>query len=82
VVAIATPQQYGAVGDGITDDSGAFQAAMNAVYNSGGYGGGVVYVPAGNYAFYQNISVPTGVISAWRLEGLDEKRWRPGRNDV
>jgi len=61
VVAVATPQQYGAVGDGITDDSGAFQAAMNAVYNSGGAGGGVVFVPAGNYAFYQNITVPTGV---------------------
>ncbi len=70
VVAIATPQQYGAVGDGITDDSGAFQAAMNAVYNSGGSGGGVVFVPAGNYAFYQNISVPTGVI----LHG-DWKDW-------
>ncbi len=70
VVAIATPQQYGAVGDGITDDSGAFQAAINAVYNSGGSGGGVVYVPAGNYAFYQNISVPTGVI----LHG-DWKDW-------
>ncbi|MEI9866078.1 MAG: glycosyl hydrolase family 28-related protein [Limisphaerales bacterium] len=62
VVAVATPQQYGAVGDGITDDSAAFQAAMNAVYNSGGYGGGVVFVPAGNYAFYQNLSIPTGVI--------------------
>ncbi len=61
VVAVATPQQYGAVGDGVTDDSGAFQAAMNAVYNSGGSGGGVVFVPAGNYAFYQNITLPTGV---------------------
>ncbi|HWY32293.1 MAG TPA: autotransporter-associated beta strand repeat-containing protein, partial [Candidatus Acidoferrum sp.] len=45
VVAVATPQQYGAAGDGITDDSAAFQAAMNAVYNSGGSGGGVVFVP-------------------------------------
>jgi autotransporter-associated beta strand protein len=61
VVAVATPQQYGAVGDGITDDSGAFQAAMNAVYNSGGSGGGVVFVPAGDYAFYNNITIPTGV---------------------
>jgi autotransporter-associated beta strand protein len=61
VVAVATPQQYGAVGDGITDDSAAFQAAMNAVYNSGGSGGGVVFVPAGNYAFYNNITIPTGV---------------------
>ncbi|HSY17916.1 MAG TPA: glycosyl hydrolase family 28-related protein, partial [Candidatus Acidoferrales bacterium] len=70
VVAVATPQQYGAVGDGVTDDSGAFQAAMNAVYNSGGSGGGVVFVPAGNYGFSQNISIPTGVI----LHG-DWKDW-------
>ena len=61
VVAVATPQQYGAVGDGITDDSAAFQSAMNAVYNSGGSGGGVVFVPAGNYAFYTNLTIPTGV---------------------
>ncbi len=61
VVAVATPQQYGAIGDGITDDSGAFQAAMNAVYNSGGFGGGVVFVPAGTYAFHNNITIPTGV---------------------
>jgi autotransporter-associated beta strand protein len=61
VVAIATPQQYGAVGDGVTDDSTAFQAAMNAAYNSGGSGGGVVFVPAGNYAFYNNLTIPTGV---------------------
>ena len=61
VVAIATPQQYGAVGDGITDDTAAFQAAMNAVYNSGGSGGGVVFVPAGIYAFYNNLTIPTGV---------------------
>ncbi|HEX7654025.1 MAG TPA: glycosyl hydrolase family 28-related protein, partial [Verrucomicrobiae bacterium] len=61
VVAVATPQQYGAVGDGITDDTASFQAAMNAVYNSGGAGGGVVYVPAGNYAFYNNLTIPTGV---------------------
>jgi autotransporter-associated beta strand protein len=61
VVAVATPQQYGAVGDGITDDTAAFQNAMNAVYNSGGFGGGVVYVPAGNYAFYTNLNIPTGV---------------------
>jgi len=51
VVAVATPQQYGAVGDGVTDDSAAFQSAMNAVNNSGGAGGGVVYVPSGVYAF-------------------------------
>ena len=61
VVAVATPQQYGAVGDGLTDDAAAFQKAMNAVYNSGGSGGGVVFVPAGHYAFYTNLTIPTGV---------------------
>ncbi|HLX71230.1 MAG TPA: glycosyl hydrolase family 28-related protein, partial [Verrucomicrobiae bacterium] len=61
VVAIATPQQYGAAGDGVTDDTAAFQAAMNAVYNSGGFGGGVVFIPAGTYAFYNNLTIPTGV---------------------
>ena len=61
IVALATPQQYGAVGDGITDDSGAFQAAMNAVYNAGGAGGGVVFVPVGNYAFREPLTIPTGV---------------------
>lgn len=61
VVAATTPQEYGAVADGVTDDSAAFQLALDAVYNSGGNGGGVVYVPAGTYAFYTNITIPTGV---------------------
>ncbi len=61
VVALTTPQQYGAKADGISDDSAAFQNAMNAVYNSGGSGGGVVFVPVGNYAFSNNLTVPPGV---------------------
>src|SRR5208283_619233 len=61
VIASATPQEFGAVGDGVTDDSAAFQNAINAVYNSGKSGGGVVYVPPGNYAFYTNLNIPTGV---------------------
>jgi fibronectin type 3 domain-containing protein len=61
VVAATTPQEYGAKGDGITDDSAAFQAAMNAVYNSGRSGGGVVFVPAGYYAIYTNLTIPVGV---------------------
>ena len=61
IVAVTTPQEYGAVGDGITDDSAAFQRAIEAVYNSGGNGGGVIYVPPAHYAFYTNITVPTGV---------------------
>jgi|ERR1700678_417701 len=37
---------YGAVGDGVTDDSPAFQLAINAAYSAGG---GIVYAPAGKY---------------------------------
>jgi T5SS/PEP-CTERM-associated repeat protein len=77
VVASATPQEFGAVGDGITDDSAAFQNAMNAVYNSGGHGGGVVYVPPGNYAFYNHITIPTGVT----LHG-DWTDWTKGTNGL
>jgi autotransporter-associated beta strand protein len=77
VVAVATPQEFGAVADGVTDDSAAFQAAMNAVYNAGGNGGGVVYVPPGNYAFYTNIVIPTGVT----LHG-DWTDWTKGNNGI
>lgn len=37
---------WGAVGDGVTDDTSAIQAALNAC---GTAGGGVVYFPAGTY---------------------------------
>lgn len=75
VVAVATPLQYGAVGDGVTDDSAAFQSALNAVNNSGGLGGGVVYVPAGAYAFSNNLTIPVGVT----LQG-DWTDWTTGSN--
>ena len=77
VVALATPQQYGAVGDGVTDDTVAFQNAMNAVNNSGGFGGGVVYVPAGVYAFSNTLTIPYGVT----LHG-DWTDWSLGTNGV
>lgn len=37
---------YGAVGDGVTDDTAAIQSCLDAVY---GAGGGTVVVPEGNY---------------------------------
>src|SRR5207253_333871 len=77
VVAVATPQEYGAVGDGATDDTLAFQAALNAVNNSGGVGGGVVYVPSGAYAFSNTLAIPPGVT----LQG-DWADWSFGANGV
>lgn len=38
---------FGAVGDGITDDGPALQAALNAIAAAGG---GILFVPAGRYA--------------------------------
>lgn len=37
---------FGAVGDGVADDTAAIQAAINYV---GTIGGGTVYIPSGNY---------------------------------
>jgi hypothetical protein len=41
-----TEPQFGAVGDGSTDDHAAIQSAINACASAGG---GVVYLPAGDY---------------------------------
>ncbi len=58
VVAACIPQEYGAKGDGITDDTAAFQDAMGTVAM---LGGGVIFVPAASYAFQGNLHVPDGV---------------------
>ncbi|HEY1682129.1 MAG TPA: glycosyl hydrolase family 28-related protein [Candidatus Tumulicola sp.] len=39
-------KDFGAVGDGLTDDSPAFQLAINAAYEAGG---GIVYAPSASY---------------------------------
>jgi len=52
-------KDFGAVGDGVTDDAAAIQAAMNF--------GGTIYFPEGTYIVSQNISVTdkrSGVIGA------------------
>src|ERR1700744_2597465 len=49
---------YGAKGDGKTDDTAAFQKALDT---AGQAGGGVVYAPRGNYFFAGHLNVPNGV---------------------
>lgn len=56
----ANVKDYGATGDGVTDDAPAFQSAFNAL----GATGGMLFIPAGSYLFNsratftnQNISI-------------------------
>lgn len=52
-----TPQDYGAVGDGVTDDTAAIQAAFNAINTAGG---GTVFFPKGIYKV-----IPTSTIRVY-----------------
>lgn len=49
-------KDFGAVGDGVTDDFAAIQAALNAlpILPKAGYKGGVVFLPAGDYYIGDN----------------------------
>ena len=58
-------RNYGAVGDGATDDTAAFQAALNAAAAAGG---GIVFAPRGNY----RLNKPIYIDSFVTLEGI----WR------
>lgn len=49
---------YGAIGDGETDNTTAFQNALNAASSAGG---GTVYVPAGRYKFNGHLSIAANV---------------------
>ena len=50
-----TPQEYGAAGDGVTDDTGALQAAFN---DPKGY----VYLPPGTYLVTSTLTLPSNIV--------------------
>jgi len=54
-------RSFGAVGDGQTDDTAAFQKALDAASKTGG---GIVYAPVGNYFFAGSLNVPNAVTLA------------------
>jgi len=68
VAALHSVLDFGAVGDGVTDDASAFQAALDAIPNSGG----AVIVPAGTYLLLDTISLGDGAVL--RGEGPDLSR--------
>src|SRR5689334_3710513 len=49
---------FGAHGDGKSDDTAAFQSALNA---AGKNGGGIVYASRGTYFFAGHLDVPSAV---------------------
>ena len=51
-------RDFGAKGDGQTDDTAAFQKALDAAAEAGG---GMVYAPRGNYFFAGHLNVPAAV---------------------
>jgi hypothetical protein len=51
-------QRFGAVGDAKTDDTAAFQRALDAAQMAGG---GTVYAPSGQYLFKGTLDIPGGV---------------------
>ncbi|HXF07848.1 MAG TPA: glycosyl hydrolase family 28-related protein [Candidatus Acidoferrales bacterium] len=59
-------RDFGAVGDGRTDDTAAVQKALDTA----GQGGGVVYFPRGRYQLTDAVTIPRGV----RLRG-ERRDW-------
>ncbi len=51
-------REFGAAGEGVTDDTSAFQRALDAVSHAGG---GIVYAPPGRYLFRGTLNVPPGI---------------------
>lgn len=51
-------KNFGATGNGVSDDAGSIQAALNT---AGGLGGGRVYVPAGTYLLSVGLTMTSGV---------------------
>jgi len=49
---------FGAIDDGVTDNTSAFQSALNKAAQDGG---GTVYIPAGRFRINTHLTVPTGV---------------------
>lgn len=62
---------FGAVGDGVNDDRGAFQFALNALPN-----GGVLYVPQGKYKIVNALDDTAGDIYAKRAYVLEDRESR------
>lgn len=69
--AVANVFDYGAIGDGVTDDTAAIQAAINS-------NPGTVYFPKGTYLVSDTLTISTNQII---LEGIS-REWGPGASTI
>ncbi len=67
---------FGAKGDGLTDDTAAFQKALD---KAGSDGGGIVQVPVGNYLIKTHLNIPASVTleGVWRIPHIAVKMKSP-----
>ena len=65
-------KDFGAVGDGVTDDTTALQNAINACIGTGSLKPKALYIPAGNYLISSSLTILTGnsgLLTGWHVFG-------------
>jgi len=67
-------KDYGAKGDGINDETAAFQAAITAVKLQGG---GTVYIPAGRYMITDELVLPPFTMLKGASQKVTQLFWSP-----
>jgi hypothetical protein len=65
---VVNVKDFGSVGDGVTDDTAAIQAAINSTVN-----GGIVFCPRGTYYIASDLWVKTGVTLQGLLSSVGEQ---------
>lgn len=61
---VVTPQMYGAIGDGVTDDTTAFNDMIAAAT-------GYIFIPEGTYLINSSLSIPSNTVIVSKGEFID-----------